>query len=133
MFWQLHHDKSPILCDLAERVLHTLANSVPCERFFSSIAILHTDRRSKLSPEHVDKLLYIQINRRTLKRDLKTVLPDLSPEDDAMPGGLWEDSFGCETPIMESMVDPEVAGEASEEHCVLETTEKAIPGNIEAS
>jgi hypothetical protein len=60
------------------------------------------------------------------------VLPDLSPEDDAMPGGLWEDSFGCKTPIMESMVEPEV-GEASEEHCVLEIIEKAIPGNIEAS
>jgi hypothetical protein len=96
------------------------------------MAILHTDKRSKLSPKHVDKLLYIQINRRTLKRDLKTVLSDLSPEDDAMPGGLWEDSFGCETPIMESMIEPEVS-EDSEEHCVLETTEKAIPGNIEAS
>jgi hAT family C-terminal dimerisation region len=133
MFWQLHHDESPILYVLAERVLHTLTNSVPCERFFSSMAILHTNRRSKLSPKHVDKLLYIQINRRTLKRDLKTMLPDLGPDDDAMPDGLWEDSFGCETPIVESMIEPEVTNEASEEHYVLETTEKAIPDNIEAS
>jgi hypothetical protein len=33
---------------------------------------------------------------------------------------------------VESMIESEVADEASEEHCVLETTEKAIPGNIEA-
>jgi hypothetical protein len=97
------------------------------------MAILHTNRRSKLSPEHVDKLLYIQINHRTLKRDLKTLLLDLGPKDDVMPDGLWENSFGCETPIVESIVEPKVAGEASEEHYVLETTEKAIPGNIEAS
>jgi hypothetical protein len=88
MFWQLHHNKSPILCDLTECVLHTLANLVSYERFFSFMAILHTNRRSKLSPEHVDKLLYFQINHRTLKRDLKTVLLDLGPKDDVMPDGL---------------------------------------------
>lgn len=62
---------------------------------------------------------------------MKTVLLDLGLEDDVIPNSLWEDSFGCETPIMESMIEPEVAGEASEEYCVLEITEKAIPGNIE--
>jgi hypothetical protein len=69
MFWQLHFDDNNALSQLADRVLHTLANSVPCERAFSTLNQLHTKTRNALTPERVNKLLYIQINRRTLRRD----------------------------------------------------------------
>jgi len=68
-FWQLHFDDNNALSELADRVLHTLANSVPCERAFSALNQLHTKTRNALTPERVDKLLYIQINSRTLRRD----------------------------------------------------------------
>jgi hAT family C-terminal dimerisation region len=70
IFWQLHYDDCPALSKLADRLLHTLANSVPCERNFSSMNVIHSNIRNRLTPERVDKLLYIQINRRTLNRDI---------------------------------------------------------------
>jgi hypothetical protein len=55
---------------------------VPCERAFSALNQLHTKTRNALTPERVDKLLYIQINSRTLKRDaLVKVLPEDEKED----------------------------------------------------
>jgi hypothetical protein len=53
---------------LADRVLYTLANSIPCERAFSALNLLYTKTRNALTPERVNKLLYIQINSRTLRR-----------------------------------------------------------------
>jgi hAT family C-terminal dimerisation region len=64
-------------------VLYILANSVPCERAFSALNQLHTKTRNALTPERVDKLLYIQINSRTLRRDaLVKVLPEDEEEDE---------------------------------------------------
>jgi hypothetical protein len=57
------------LAKLADRILHTLANSVPCERNFSAINIIHNKLRNALTVKKVNKLLYIQINRKTLRRD----------------------------------------------------------------
>ena len=83
MFWQLHFDYNPALSQLADRILYILANSVPCERHFSSLNILHTKLRNALTVERVDKLLYIQINRRTLRREgLFKVLEQEEDEDD---------------------------------------------------
>jgi hAT family C-terminal dimerisation region len=70
IFWQLHFDDNPALSKLADRILHTLANSVPCERNFSTMNFVHSLVRNRLTTERVDKLLYVQINRRTLHRDL---------------------------------------------------------------
>ena len=50
-------------------MLHTLANSISCERAFSALNQLHTKTRNALTSERVDKLLYIQMNGRTLRRD----------------------------------------------------------------
>ena len=43
------------------------AYKLPCRRRLSTT--LHTKTRNALTPERVDKLLYIQINSRTLRRD----------------------------------------------------------------
>jgi hypothetical protein len=59
IFWQLHFDECPALSRLADRLIYTLANSVPCERNFSLMNILHSKARNRLTPERVDKLLYI--------------------------------------------------------------------------
>jgi hypothetical protein len=81
MFWQLHFDDNIPLSKLADRLFHTLANSVPCERNFSSMNILHSKAHSRLTIERINKLLYIQINRRTLRRDNKVkVLEDVEDE-----------------------------------------------------
>jgi len=42
---------------------------VPYERVFSALNLLYTKTRNALTPECVNKLLYIQINRRTLRRE----------------------------------------------------------------
>jgi hypothetical protein len=56
---------------------------VPCERAFSALNQLHTKTRNALTPERVDKLLYIQINSRTLRRDaLVKELPEDEDEDE---------------------------------------------------
>jgi hypothetical protein len=69
MFWQLYFDDNNALAQLADRVLHILANLVLCERAFSALNQLYIKTRNALTPERVDKLLYIQINSRTLRRD----------------------------------------------------------------
>jgi hypothetical protein len=84
-FWQLHFDDNNALSQLADRVLHTLANSVSCERAFSALNQLHTKTRNALTPERVDKLLYIQINSRTLRRD--ALVKELPEEEDEERGG----------------------------------------------
>src|SRR5436305_10545624 len=65
LFWQMHYDDSKELYLLATRLLHTLANSVPSERSFSSMYILHSKSRNRSTVERVSKMLYIQVDRRT--------------------------------------------------------------------
>jgi hAT family C-terminal dimerisation region len=74
---------------LADRILQTLANSVPCERHFSALNLLYTKTRNALLPERVNKLLYIQINRRTLRRDPLVKLLENEDEDE---DDLWTDA-----------------------------------------
>jgi hypothetical protein len=91
MFWQLHFDDNIPLLKLADRLFYTLANSVPCERNFSSMNILHSKARSRLTMERINKLLYIQINRRTLRRDNKVrVLEDVEDEANTIEAEVEE-------------------------------------------
>jgi hypothetical protein len=57
------------LAQLADRVLYILVNLILCKRAFSALNQLYIKTRNALTPEQVDKLLYIQINSRTLRRD----------------------------------------------------------------
>ena|SRR5271168_398112 len=65
---KMHYDDRKELYQLATRLFHTPANSVPSERSFSYTNILHSKSRNRLIAERVDKILYIQVNRRTLGR-----------------------------------------------------------------
>jgi hypothetical protein len=40
-----------------------------CEQAFNALNLLHIKTRNALTPERVNKLLYVQINSRTLMRD----------------------------------------------------------------
>ena len=74
LFWQMHYDDCKELYLLTTRLLHTLANSVPSECSFSSMNILHSKSRNRLTVERVSRMLYIQVNRRTLGRVSKPVV-----------------------------------------------------------
>jgi hAT family C-terminal dimerisation region len=82
IFWQLHFDECPALSRLADRLIHTLANSVPCERNFSLMNNPHSKARNRLTPERVDKLLYIKINRWTLNRKITVNILEIDEEDE---------------------------------------------------
>jgi hAT family C-terminal dimerisation region len=68
LFWQLYWDDNNLLANLAIRIFYILANEVPSERVFSAMKILHSKTRNRLTEDRVDKLLFIQINLRTLRR-----------------------------------------------------------------
>ena len=55
IFWQLHFDDHIPLSTLAHRLFPTLANSVPCKRNFSSMKVLHSKLRSRLTVERINK------------------------------------------------------------------------------
>ena len=70
------------LSDLALRLFHTLANSVPSKRAFSVHNYLHDSKRNRLTSERSAKLQFIYINKRALrykypgkKREEQTWLP----------------------------------------------------------
>ena len=69
LYWQFHHDDSraPIY-RLAYRLHNTLGSSVPSERAFSAMKLTHSRLCAALTTERVDKLLYIQVNCRVLRR-----------------------------------------------------------------
>jgi hAT family C-terminal dimerisation region len=53
---------------LVIRVFYILANEVSSERVFLAIKTLYLKTRNRLIEDRVDKLLFIQINLRTLRR-----------------------------------------------------------------
>jgi hypothetical protein len=85
VFWQLHWDSSSVLATLAIRLWNTLANEVPCERAFSTLKSTKSKTRNRLTDEHVDKLLYIQINTRvfTRKANIRKDNSDDSDDEDS--------------------------------------------------
>lgn len=69
---------APTLASYAKRLINTVANSAAAERAFSSMNLQHTKHRNALKVEQVDKLLFIQINKRQI-RDMKP--EDADPDD----------------------------------------------------
>jgi hAT family C-terminal dimerisation region len=98
-------------------VLHILANSIPCERAFNALNQLYTKTRNTLTPERVDKLLYIQINSRTLRRDaLVKELPedeDEEEEDNLVVDGDEDATFVRPAHTEEALPGPDNLAEDS--------------------
>ena len=68
MWWETFGTATPNLMKLAIRVLSQGSSASACERNWSTFSLLHTRRRNRLSPCHVEKLVYLHTNLRLLKR-----------------------------------------------------------------
>ncbi|KAA8641517.1 uncharacterized protein ATNIH1004_011653 [Aspergillus tanneri] len=58
-----------LLLFFARRLCNTVANSAAAERAFSQMNLQHTKIRNRLESHRVEKLLYIQINKRQFRAD----------------------------------------------------------------
>jgi hypothetical protein len=61
-WWNINKTKYPILPQLAYKYLCITGTSVPSERMFSATGHLTSDRRSRLTPENADTLLFLNKN-----------------------------------------------------------------------
>jgi hypothetical protein len=68
IFWKAARSIAPAIAPLAIRLASTPCNSVPSERSFSILKLLHNKLRNRLRPDRVDMLQYIYINKRVLER-----------------------------------------------------------------
>jgi hAT family C-terminal dimerisation region len=124
MFWQLYFDNNNALAQLADRVLHILTNSVPCERAFSALNQLYIKTRNALTPKRVNKLLCIQINSRTLRRDalveklLKDEDEDEDKEDDLVVDGEGDAIFARPARTKEALPGPDGLAESLQDDLV---------------
>ena len=62
IWWKEHEIKFPSLASLAKKYLVPQATSVPAERLFSTAGNILTKKRNKLSPDHLNKLIFINKN-----------------------------------------------------------------------
>ena len=67
-WWKVQAHRLPKLGRLAKRMLGIPGTSVPAERVFSAAGATVTARRSNLSPENVDRLLFLNKNTRKVSK-----------------------------------------------------------------
>lgn len=61
-WWKMNENKYPRLAKLASAYLCVPATSVPSERVFSTAGLIVNRLRSRLHPEHVDMLIFLNKN-----------------------------------------------------------------------
>ena len=61
-WWKTNESRFPRLAILARQYLCIPATSVPCERVFSAAGLTVTRLRSRLTPEHVDMIIFLNKN-----------------------------------------------------------------------
>ena len=71
VFWNSAKASTHYIGELALRLARTPGNTVPAERAFSDLNILHTKVRNRMKPETVRMLQTIHINSRALLRERK--------------------------------------------------------------
>ena len=62
LWWKGNNDRFPRLAILARRYLCIPATSVPSERVFSEAGLVVNRLRTRLTPEHVDMLIFMNKN-----------------------------------------------------------------------
>jgi hypothetical protein len=87
LFWRFQQATCPELASAAVNLLTIIANSIPSERAFSTISLINSKTRNRLSVETTSKLQFIHINQRALNQQYYE-LPDmealLAAEDEYM-------------------------------------------------
>ena len=61
-WWAKHHSRYPAMAQIAKCYLTATATSVPSEKLFSSAGDIYDERRSRITPEHAESLLFIKSN-----------------------------------------------------------------------
>jgi len=61
-WWHLKESQYPNLSKLAQKYLCILATSASSERVFSVAGLVSHDRRSRISPEKLDKVIFLHNN-----------------------------------------------------------------------
>jgi hypothetical protein len=79
LFWAFHQQAGcPELARFASILLTTIANSVPSERAWSTMNFIHTKQRNRLAVNTLNKLMFIYINQRSLR---KHAIPELDEDE----------------------------------------------------
>ena len=69
LYWKKHKDTRPILTSLALRYLTCPASTVASERLFSAAGSILTESCNRLSPDKLDKLLFLYHNLKLVNYD----------------------------------------------------------------
>nr|XP_022899869.1 zinc finger BED domain-containing protein 4-like [Onthophagus taurus] len=67
-WWKEHQYKFPFLSSLVKLKFGTVTTSEPCERAFSKTGQIISDRRSRLKPEKVHQIMFLNQNKSSLPR-----------------------------------------------------------------
>jgi hypothetical protein len=91
LFWAYIETTCPELSSFADKLMITCANSVPSERAWSSMNYIHSKTRNSLSFNTVDKLQFIYINYRILRKvhKLEPTKEELLAMEDSLMGAKW--------------------------------------------
>ena len=69
-FWKSHTTVLPLLSQIAASYLGISASSVPVESLFSTAGLVLNGKRSSLSPEHLNKIVFIHDNFKVISASL---------------------------------------------------------------
>jgi Protein of unknown function (DUF 659)/hAT family C-terminal dimerisation region len=106
-FWSFALQYSPEIAELAIRLFETPANSVPCERAFSTMNLTHTKYRNRLTVDRMHKLCFVHINRRILDRPRNATKKRLDELDE-------REALELESTLLEAPLDDADTGETGD-------------------
>lgn len=97
----------PKLGELAVRIFHTPANSVPSERAFCTCNLMHDKKQNRLSTVVTDQLCYIHVNKHILDRQSgPSVVRSWRDLDEKELASIEHEMFGnIESPEWNLMVE----------------------------
>lgn len=61
-WWSMRKHAYPVLSKIFQEKYAMVATSVPCERIFSKTGLIVNDRRTRLKPNKVQELIFLNAN-----------------------------------------------------------------------